>query len=313
MIAQRSATISDIPAILALAEICEQADQLNRPLRETDLTSPLWAEQPDFNWQLWHDDSDRLIAFARLRLTGKDVEPVEGRFWLYVHPEARGQGMEERMIAWVERQTALYAQMNSLSPNIRVFTAARADKQERINLLARQGFRSVRYFFSMHRSFAQPLAEAVIPPGFTIRPVDAAHDIPAYVALGNAAFAEHWGHHDDTEADMRHMMLEPGYRPELDLLAIAPSGELAGFCICTLDAIFLQKDYGFVLGLGTHPNYRGIGLGRALLLAGMHRLQEQGLSGADISVDGENPTGAVQLYESVGFVAYETWVSFFRP
>ena len=177
----------------------------------------------------------------------------------------------------------------------------------------REGFRPVRYFFTMHRSFATPLATPAIPNGLQIRPIKMPQDLAAYVALGNAAFAEHWHHQEETEEDLLQLMRDPGYRPDFDLLAIAPAGDLAGFCTCTLDEIFLPKQSGCVLGVGTHPSYRGIGLGRALLLSGLHRLRGHGLLGADISVDGENLTGAVRLYESVGFVTYETWISYFRP
>jgi mycothiol synthase len=317
MLSHRPATESDILAILTLADCCERVDQLHRPLRAADLTAPSRGETPADNWHLWHDATERLVAFARLQLGAVDepgADPLnEGRFWLYVHPDVRGQGVEVAMIAWAETQTRTFAETHGGSSSYRLFTAAREDKQERRDLLVQQGFRPVRYFFTMHRSFATPLAIPAVPAGFWIRPIQMPQDLAAYVALGNAAFAAHWHHQEETEDDLLHLMRDPGYRPELDLLAIGPTGDLAGFCTCTLDELFLPRQSGLVLGLGTHPRYRGIGLGRALLLTGLHRLREQGLLGAEISVDGENPTGAVRLYESVGFVTYETWVSYFRP
>lgn len=313
MLSHRPATASDIPAILTLADCCETVDQLNRPLRAADLTSPVGGETPAANWHLWHDATERLVAFARLRLGTVEGPLSEGRFWLYVHPDVRGHGVEDAMIAWAETQTRTYAQANGYPERYRLFTAARQDKRERRSLLVRQGFRPVRYFFTMHRSFATPLATPAVPQGFRIRPIKMPQDLAASVALGNAAFAEHWHHQEDTEDDLRRRMQDLGYRPELDLLAIAPAGDLAGFCTCTLEELFLPKRSGFVSRLGTHPSYRGIGLGRALLLTGLHRLWERGLLGAEVSVDGENPTGAVHLYESVGFVTYETWISYFRP
>jgi mycothiol synthase len=313
MLTHRPASESDVPAILALSERCETVDQLNRPLRAADLTSPGGGDIPATNWHVWHDTTDRLIACARLQLSPVEESATEGRFWLYVHPDVRGQGVEDTMIAWVEAETRIYAQANGHAERYRLFTTARQDKEERRNLLVQQGFRLVRYFFTMHRSFTTPLAPPAVPHRFRIRPVEMPQDLAAYVALGNAAFAEHWHHRDETEDDLLRQMQDPGYRPELDLLAIAPTGDLVGFCTCTLDELFLPKQSGCVLGLGTHPSYRGIGLGRALLLTGLHRLCDQELLGADISVDGENPTGAVHLYESVGFETYETWISFFRP
>jgi ribosomal protein S18 acetylase RimI-like enzyme len=44
-----------------------------------------------------------------------------------------------------------------------------------------------------------------------------------------------------------------------------------------------------------------MGLGRAMLLAGLHRLKAAGVATAILGVDAENPSGALQLYESVGF------------
>jgi len=52
--------------------------------------------------------------------------------------------------------------------------------------------------------------------------------------------------------------------------------------------------------LGTVRGHRKLGLGRALLLAGMAWLKTQGLTTAVLGVDAENPTGALRLYESVG-------------
>src|SRR3712207_8299806 len=52
-------------------------------------------------------------------------------------------------------------------------------------------------------------------------------------------------------------------------------------------------------------SYRKIGLGRALLLAGLHRLKADGMETAALGVDAENPTGALGLYESTGFMKSE--------
>jgi ribosomal protein S18 acetylase RimI-like enzyme len=38
-----------------------------------------------------------------------------------------------------------------------------------------------------------------------------------------------------------------------------------------------------------------------MLLAGMHKLKEDGAGVAVLGVDAENPSGALGLYESVGF------------
>ena len=56
-----------------------------------------------------------------------------------------------------------------------------------------------------------------------------------------------------------------------------------------------------VNGLGVRRPYRKRGLEWALLLTGMKALQDEGMQWAMPDVDTENLTGALRLYEGVGF------------
>lgn len=63
----------------------------------------------------------------------------------------------------------------------------------------------------------------------------------------------------------------------------------------------LGRKEGHICLLGTRRGYRRQGLARALLSAGLRRLKAEGMETATIGVDSQNPTGAVSLYQSVGF------------
>ena len=52
--------------------------------------------------------------------------------------------------------------------------------------------------------------------------------------------------------------------------------------------------------LGVAPNYRGKGIGKKLVLAGLARLKSKGLQVAELTVDSENKA-AYALYQSLGF------------
>jgi ribosomal protein S18 acetylase RimI-like enzyme len=67
------------------------------------------------------------------------------------------------------------------------------------------------------------------------------------------------------------------------------------FCSRTID------NTAFVLEIGVRPEYRGQGLGRALLTNVLQSAADQGLAGVQLSVTDDNP--ARHLYESVGFKA----------
>ena len=70
---------------------------------------------------------------------------------------------------------------------------------------------------------------------------------------------------------------------------------------------------GWIGELGVIRGWRGVGLGRALLLYGMHSIREAGLDTAMLGVDTENPSGATGLYSSVGFAVREELLMYKCP
>ena len=58
---------------------------------------------------------------------------------------------------------------------------------------------------------------------------------------------------------------------------------------------------GLVDNLGVRRPWRKRGLGRALLVASLRGLRERGQTEVALGVDAENLSGALRLYESVGF------------
>ena len=59
--------------------------------------------------------------------------------------------------------------------------------------------------------------------------------------------------------------------------------------------------------MGVDPNYRGKGLGKAVLLAGLTYLKGKEIKLAQLTVDSENKA-ACSLYKSVGFETRSTTV-----
>ena len=57
---------------------------------------------------------------------------------------------------------------------------------------------------------------------------------------------------------------------------------------------------GRIFMIGTDPDYRGRGVGRRVLLAGLAHLKNRGMQVTELTVDSENEAARV-LYQSVGF------------
>ena len=98
-------------------------------------------------------------------------------------------------------------------------------------------------------------------------------------------------------ARFTNFMRSPVYDPALDIIAVAPDGQVGAFCIVWIDPL---NQVGLFEPLGTHPDFQRKGLGRAVMLEGLRRLKQRGMKSAIVSTY-EDHLPAIKLYESVGF------------
>jgi mycothiol synthase len=74
----------------------------------------------------------------------------------------------------------------------------------------------------------------------------------------------------------------------------------------TIQGICDEAGLGIIQNVGVLPDYRGIGLGRALLLKALHGFREAGLTDASLEVSASNRR-AVRLYHQTGFAVRKTF------
>jgi len=84
------------------------------------------------------------------------------------------------------------------------------------------------------------------------------------------------------------------------------SGIVAGYQLASHDpdsATSRGYSEGYTDLLGVRREYRGRGIAQALLADAMRRFAAAGMDRASLDVDSENPTGALALYEKMGYAA----------
>ena len=96
----------------------------------------------------------------------------------------------------------------------------------------------------------------------------------------------------------------PAYIPALDLVAVAPDGRLAAFCIGWLNKNSSAETRGQIEPMGVRKEFRKLGLGRSILTEGLHRLQQHGAKLIYVETDNYRDE-AFLLYESVGYQVIE--------
>jgi mycothiol synthase len=261
--------------------------------------------EPERDLRLYEDEMGQLVGFAQLWAV-EDTDDNDGFLWFKVHPQHRGGELEAQMFAWAEERLRERGR-------VKLRVVAREVETAKQALYERHGFEPVRYFLRMRRDLALPIPAPVFPAGYTLR--DGDHDPQLWAELYNESFVDHYNFHPHDAAWVQHWQQEPSNRPELSLVAVAPDGTLAAFAWCSVHVEENQRTGrldGHIGLLGTRRGHRRIGLGRAMLLAGMQRLREAGMSHAMLGVDASSPTGANTLYESAGFETFFTRILYSR-
>lgn len=160
--------------------------------------------------------------------------------------------------------------------------------------------------FQLNTRLLDDIPSPVLPAGAVVRPVrfDDRADVESRVALHR----EVWEPSKFSFEGYERLRQMPVYRPELDLVAVTPEGDLAAYCIVWLDE---ETRTGLFEPVGASVRFRRQGYGKALLFDAMRRLRDVGAVRANVvsETDAESEP-ARRLYASTGFetvVRFERW------
>jgi mycothiol synthase len=160
-----------------------------------------------------------------------------------------------------------------------------------------------------------PVPSPVWPVGVAPRSFRRETDLESWVALFNAAFADHVTPLQLDAALLRASDVDEDSRDE-DLLLVAAAGDpdrFLGFAACEPRRVAEGvEERAEIWTIGVDPSRQGSGLGRQLLRWGVTHLRALGVTTVTLSVNGRNER-ALGLYESEGFVRTHTRARWARP
>lgn len=250
-----------------------------------------WAITDIQNIALWENENKELVGWAVAQQPFSSLDYT-------LHPTI--PRLEEQIIQWGKQRWHSIAEKRKMDTYF--FIGAQENQIERVRRLQEHGFQKDDWSLShMVKSLETSLPQTSLPDGFDIRSLAGEKEIEAYTKLHQAAF----GTKNMTEDWRKRILQAREYTPALDLVITNPENALVAFCICWKCQI--QEDIlGQVEPIGVHPNYRGLGLGKAILIEGLQQMRVQEVETAFIEADSSNPISQ-NLYKKVGFqTIYET-------
>jgi mycothiol synthase len=246
------------------------------------------------NLRLWETVAGPGPALAAWAI----FQPHEGSFDLFVHPTLHGTpphaSLMDEYLAWAEA-LARAAGLEYIWP-----WWAMDEDDVLLGLMRARGFEVLQV------DPAPPLFERVLddlpplqlPQGFSLQAVTTAADGRLRAQVTYAAFRSQldWDQYAEHYAQFRGSTV---YDAERDLLVRSPDGRGASASTLWFDPV---NAIGLFEPVATHPDFQRLGLGQAVMVAGLHRMRAAGMRRAVLGFDPNN-VAARALYTSLGFRA----------
>jgi mycothiol synthase len=306
----------DVEAWAALMAAKEQVDQNGENFSAEDLAEELELPHLDLAKDtigLWSGDRMVGYAIAHVKTAVVDIDRVntEGA----IHPEWRRQGFGTALMrSLIARAGELHAAMHPDSPGL-VSTGVNSTNVGANQLLRSLGFEEERYFFDMRRPLDQPVPPAQVPDGLQLRAYDTAYE-EALRQAHYEAFSDHWGWTPPTPETWRARNVGSRAFRGAQSYCVLDGDTVAAYVNgyeweADTEVTGIRELY--IGQVGTRRAYRGRGLARATLAKVLAKAAEAGYQRVALGVDADNPTGALGLYEGLGFVTQQKFLSYQLP
>jgi ribosomal protein S18 acetylase RimI-like enzyme len=150
-----------------------------------------------------------------------------------------------------------------------------------------------------------------MPEGIETRPVTRDQYRTIWDAMAEA-FRDHWGEAEWVEEDWQRWAADPD-NEDPRLWRVGWDGDQVAGVIATTVPAEENERYGrsrvYVASVSVRRPWRRRGLARALLASSLVAAREAGYTSASLGVDSNSPTGATDLYRSLGFEPEKTFIA----
>ncbi|MCS4275017.1 ribosomal protein S18 acetylase RimI-like enzyme [Mycetocola sp. BIGb0189] len=312
----RPATSADLPAILELDRAVEAVDDPRHVTTLEALTVDFAASgfDPEHDSLLAETADGTVIAYGTSHAEPEASSVVKAHIPGSVHPDHRGRGLGTALLDWQEARAAQHLAASELSVPGWFSTGASEHATSPRGFLTSRGYGERRWWMELTRDLGAPIPELPLHADVRLEPLTDNLSEATRLAF-NDSFRDHWGSQPTNQEDWEKYGSVSTLRGDLSALAVTPENEVAALVIVSVDPAQWEAagyTYGYIDLVATRRDWRGKGLAKSLLAQVLRNLKAEGLERAALDVDSESPTGALRLYQSVGFAPEAKSVSLVR-
>lgn len=304
---------SDFPAMVAVTKGMKErsylvsAEDLASDFKHTEGFSP----KKDL---LIAEANGRMIGWARVWCTQDPAGLTLYNHFVNLLPEWYGKGVRVAMLRHSElRLKEIANEHHEDADRVLQSTAVDTDT-DWISTLEGEGYEIFRYGVAMVRPTLDNIPTLPLPEGIEVRPVKPEHYRPIIDAW-NEACRDMRGQIPISDEDFKAFQESQIFDPSLWQIAWYRD-QVVG---TTMNFINKQANKetgrrrGHVEAISVRRSWRGKGIAKALIARSLELLKSRGMTEAALGVDVENPSGALQLYEKMGFEAVKKGVFYRKP
>jgi ribosomal protein S18 acetylase RimI-like enzyme len=293
----RVAEEPDIPSIAALINAHESAVDPAASMMSLDGAADFMNGYADESptYLLGIDDISPFAAVVNLH-----PDALKKRFYTDVYASSGVNDLGE-IIGWTIEKA------RDQHPNWAMWPGANVLDTKLIDGWAKFGFTLLRRYFTMRMPISSDFERTQIE-GLVIEPFDTTDPDQQrdWHRIHQDSFQNHFGFHARPFESWITKALAENTRDPNGVFRASVDGRTVGFCECTDE--FVEERRGYISALGVAQNDVGHGYGEALLRHGIAYCTSRGFDSVELGVDTANESGALRLYEKVGFRAESSWI-----
>ncbi len=178
-------------------------------------------------------------------------------------------------------------------------------------VLEAEGFKINRYFNTLRRPIGK-VAEPELPEKLTHRQIDinSDDDMRIWYDLRMDAFSKHFGFVPRSYNSFVETIRRDPMTPKAVVVVLFENEVPVGYLWVTDEGA--HESVGYIQNIGVAHAFQGKGYGEWLLAKALVIFASRGFEFAELNVDTGNQSGALRLYEKMGFQLVTSWIQYER-